>query len=91
MKGRALADLRLVHARRGVPDADQPIRLAERQRLQQDAVDDAEEGDVGTDADAQREEVVTKNRGDRTNPRDIRPRRAPRKSMILQYARPNLL
>ena len=44
-----------LHPRRLVPDADQPLGLVVRQRLQQDAVDDAEQGGVRADADAERQ------------------------------------
>ena len=39
--------------RRGVPDPDQAVRLRVRQRLQEHAADDAEDGGVGADPDRQ--------------------------------------
>ena len=38
------------------PDARQPLRLAVRQRLQEDVADDAEERDIGADAERQRDD-----------------------------------
>src|SRR5205823_6166294 len=41
--------------RRLLPDADQLLRIGVWQRLQQNAVDDAEDGGVGTDSNSDRE------------------------------------
>ena len=38
-----------------LPDLHEPVRLVQRQRLEQDAVDDGEDGGVGADAERQRE------------------------------------
>ena len=38
-----------------MPDANQRVRVLERQRTQQDAVDHAENGRVGADAECQRD------------------------------------
>ena len=42
--------------RRRVPQAHEPVGLVERQRLEQDAADDAEDGRVGADTERQRED-----------------------------------
>jgi hypothetical protein len=44
-----------IHARRSVIHRDELVRTRVRQRLQQYAVDDAEDGAVGADADAERQ------------------------------------
>ena len=54
VSGRPLVQQRDVHARRLMPHADQPLGLVERQGLEQDRVDDAEDRGVGPDADGQR-------------------------------------
>jgi hypothetical protein len=50
-----LVQERDVHPGRGVPHADEAFRLVERQRLQQHAVDDAEDRRVRAEAEAERE------------------------------------
>jgi hypothetical protein len=52
------ADLRprQAHRRRPVPERGQPLGLAEGQRPQRDAVDDAEDGGGGADAERDRED-----------------------------------
>ena len=43
-------------ARRRVPHADEPVGIVERQRLEEHAADDAEDGGVGADAERQGED-----------------------------------
>ncbi len=49
----AHVDFRQVHARCGVPDADQLVRLRVVQRLEKHAIDHAEDNGVGADAHGQ--------------------------------------
>jgi hypothetical protein len=49
----ALVHPRDLDARRPVPDPDEPIRFIKRQRLQQDAIHDAENRGVGGDRKCQ--------------------------------------
>ena len=54
--GRAVVQLRDAHTRRRVPDAHEPVGLGKRQRLQEHAVDDAENRGVRADAYRQRDQ-----------------------------------
>ena len=51
------------HPRRGVPDADQGLRVRIRERPDQDAVDHAEDGGVRADAQRQRQDDGSRERG----------------------------
>ena len=71
--GGRLVEQRDVHARAPCARRRPAVRLVERQRLQQHAIDDAEDRGVGADADAQRQHRDRRERW--------RPKKTPKHSM----------